>query len=648
MRQVARIAAATTIVIAAVLVSASPASAATAVWDGGGADDNWTTAANWANDTAPTAADTLVFPDDALRKTTNTNDFPADTVFTIQIAGTGYQLDGARITLGGGSNTVGGPTNDIALDLLVSAVGRTLDGAGGEVTGDVELAEGASLDAGNVVFNSPGVISGAGSLTTRGTTLNGANTYTGATSVGTGTTKINGSQPSSAVSIINGSNGVLGGDGTIGALNGGDTGSVTLAATEQLTVNGNYVSGPAVQRFAFTGSTPGSNQGQLVVNGTVTLTNGVNLQVNDPAPTVDPGTELVLIANDGTDPVSGQFTYLDETGEGEVLAEGDIDQFGGNGIYELSYAGGDGNDVSITAIAVPLIAVGPASGATELNVFVFGDRAGGFDPYGEFNGGFNVAMGDVDADGISDLITAPRAGGGPHIQVFFGDDQERGFMAYDPAFRGGVSVAAADIDNDGRDEIITGAGPGGAPHVRAFEIDGTPVSGTGGGFFAYSTAFTGGVNVGGLRRTGSDAILTGVGDGGGPHVRILEGDGTEVTGFMAYDPAFRGGVQVAGLLIGGDPRVVTSPGPGGGPHIRVFGTGGAEQSAFMAYDPALRTGFFLAAFVRPTGNTQDIIVGPAAGGPHVRVLTAAGAVQFEFMARDILSGGATVAGGAVR
>jgi hypothetical protein len=124
-----------------------------------------------------------------------------------------------------------------------------------------------------------------------------------------------------------------------------------------------------------------------------------------------------------------------------------------------------------------------------------------------------------------------------------------GFYAYDPAFPGGVSVAAGDVNGDGVEEIITGAGPGGGPHVRAFSVADGVVSEVA-GFYAYDPTFPGGVSVavGDVNGDGVAEIITGAGPGGGPHVKAFSLAGgvvTEVAGFYAYDPAFPGGVRVA-------------------------------------------------------------------------------------------------------
>jgi hypothetical protein len=55
-----------------------------------------------------------------------------------------------------------------------------------------------------------------------------------------------------------------------------------------------------------------------------------------------------------------------------------------------------------------------------------------------------------------------------------------------------VFVAAGNITGGAGDEIVTGAGRGGGPHVRVFQGDGTA---TGPGWFAYDASFTSGVHV---------------------------------------------------------------------------------------------------------------------------------------------------------
>src|SRR5206468_2374756 len=85
-----------------------------------------------------------------------------------------------------------------------------------------------------------------------------------------------------------------------------------------------------------------------------------------------------------------------------------------------------------------------------------------------FTGGVRVAVGDVTGDGIPDIITGAGPGGTPHVKVVNGVDGSfvYSFYAYTSGFTGGVFVAAGDVDGDGLADIITGAGSGGTPHVK--------------------------------------------------------------------------------------------------------------------------------------------------------------------------------------
>ena len=229
-----------------------------------------------------------------------------------------------------------------------------------------------------------------------------------------------------------------------------------------------------------------------------------------------------------------------------------------------------------------------------------------FTVYGTDRLGANVACGDVDGDGIAEIVTGPGPGPafGPQVRVFEANGTPvigAGFSTYGTD-NYGVNVACGDIDGDGVDEIVTGAGPGAifGPHVRAFELSGDQVPGV--SFFAYGTHKYG-INVacGDVDGDGIDEIITGAGPGAvfGPHVRAWDCDGgvTAIGGisFLAYGTN-KFGVNVSAGDIDGDgyAEIVTGPGPGSmfGPHVRGWNYDNSELTAipgfsFMAFEGTL-------------------------------------------------------------
>lgn len=179
-----------------------------------------------------------------------------------------------------------------------------------------------------------------------------------------------------------------------------------------------------------------------------------------------------------------------------------------------------------------------------------------FYPYTiNYDQGINFTVADLENDGTMEIITGTENGGGPHVRVFNQDGVliNPGFFAYAPNFRGGVDVAVGDLDGDGLKEIICGAGYGGGPHIRIFSKHGNLINP---GFFAYSENFRGGVNVatGDLDNDGIEEIISGAGKTGGPHVRVYTNDGDLLAQFFAFDSTSRTGVEVAAADIDNDGR----------------------------------------------------------------------------------------------
>jgi len=194
-----------------------------------------------------------------------------------------------------------------------------------------------------------------------------------------------------------------------------------------------------------------------------------------------------------------------------------------------------------------------------------------------FQGGVSVATGDVNGDRIDDIGVAAGAGGGPHVRIFDGASMGEiaSFYAYGMNITGGVSIAMGDVNGDGLMDVITGAGPGGGPHVRVWSMAGGGLTEIA-SFYAYDPSYTGGVNVAStdLDGDGNWDIITGTMAGFSPHVKAFSGrDFSEIGSFFAYDEGYTGGAWVAGGDADGDGKgeIFTAAYSDGAVDLRGFG-----------------------------------------------------------------------------
>lgn len=255
------------------------------------------------------------------------------------------------------------------------------------------------------------------------------------------------------------------------------------------------------------------------------------------------------------------------------------------------------------------------------------------------SGGF-LAAGDLDADGVDEVIVGSGPGRSAEIRIYNVEGQLlRRFWPYPSSFKGGVRVAAGDMDGDGRAEIAAAPGPGMEPRLKLF--DGLGKEKVKGGALAYAASLQVGVRLvaADINRDGTAEIVSAPGPGGRSHVRTFDGalKPTE-TDFFAFGGEMMDGVSVAALRSAEGPWLAVAPESWTTSTVRLFKPGRIEpEFEFSPFADASssRLGLTLAAF-DADGDGQDELVASRNGQaePEIRIFDRRGWELGRYLVQD--------------
>ncbi|HBV58291.1 MAG TPA: hypothetical protein DEB73_03470 [Candidatus Magasanikbacteria bacterium] len=191
-------------------------------------------------------------------------------------------------------------------------------------------------------------------------------------------------------------------------------------------------------------------------------------------------------------------------------------------------------------------------------------RNGFFAYQKQFKGGQYLYRGDLDNDGETETIRLR----GNAVELYKGENFWLSFSPFGSKFKGDLSLAVGDVDADGVRDLVVGQHSVGN-EIRIFDLQGKQ---KGKSFYGVYKGYIGGVN---LAMAGSQIVAATTRDS--LAVRVFNKDGKLLKKWAAFTGSVKGGVNVAAGDINGDNIAEIVAGRGSGkPEIKVFSMSGKQ------------------------------------------------------------------------